>query len=203
MNPISSYSVRIDGLVNDQLNGLGCDPNLNKVLELLLIKLQNVEGVFSNVDISCLDPYMCKKTGKEVLQLLIDRMCTLQNLDQDCQSSSNCCAVSEYDLTLLNRWTSGNPTQPKAYLNNGWVKLSGKIGGGSTLMPIIQLPSQVTPTEERRLPFAFSFSLPNINNETPFLKITTAGIIELVWSGSTPASTLTGSIYLDGLSYKL
>lgn len=204
MNPVSSNNVRVDGLMKPDAMKV-CDDNLNTWLKWLVDKQGEID--WKTVDISCLTQYdnICDKNLKTIIELLISRVCALQaTLPGDCAANTSCCDIVESNITLLDRWANQNNANPaKATIQNGWVKLSGRINSGSTLNDIMQLPLEATPAFEKQVPFAFAFSLPNINNEHPRLKITTSGVVSMVWSGSTPVSTLNGDIFLDGITYKL
>lgn len=204
MNPVSSNNVRVDGLMKPDAMKV-CDDNLNTWLKWLVDKQGEID--WKTVDISCLTQYdnICDKNLKTIIELLISRVCALQTtLPGDCAENTSCCDIVESNITLLDRWGNQNNANPaKATIQNGWVKLSGRINSGSTLLDIMQLPLEATPAFEKQVPFAFSFSLPNNFNEHPRLKITTSGVVSMVWSGSSPVSTLNGDIFLDGITYKL
>ncbi len=210
MIPISSTQVNVDGLIKPD-SALFCGTTLNDWLKYIVEKQGEID--WKTVDTSCLEAYsqVCDKNLKTIIELLIERVCTLQSLIPGCDccggsgtTTGDCCNEDVYTLELGVRWVNVDSTNPaKAYVSNGRVELSGRITGGSTLLTFANLPSQATPSFEKRLPFAFGFSLPNINNEHPFIRVSTSGDLDLVWSGSTPASSLSGYISLDGISYRL
>jgi hypothetical protein len=203
-NPLSSLSVRVD-LLKPTVNDFRGN-TLNDWLFYLISKQNEID--WTSVDISCLTAYSqtCNKDLKTIIELLIERVCTLQSIGfGGCTpSTSDCCNEEVYTLTLNDRWINDDSANPaKGYLNNGRVELSGLITGGSTLIPLLTLPTELIPTFEKKLPVAITASLPDTVNEHPFLKITTTGTVELYWTGATPLTSIGGKISLDGISYRL
>lgn len=210
-NPISTNQVTEVSLLKPSCADF-CGNTLNDWLKWLAEKQCEVN--WKNVDTTCLDNYYknpCEKTLKTIIEQLITAVCTLQTT-----TGSECCSCGTggggssssetvEELELAQRWFNVNATDTaKAYLKDGWVKLSGRINGGSILNPIATLAlSSFKPTFERRVPFAFAFNMPNVVNEHPFLKIDTSGVISIVWVGTSPSSTLNGDVYFDGIQFKI
>jgi hypothetical protein len=209
-NPISSNQVT-EVAVRKPACMDNCGNTLNDWLKWLAEKQCEVN--WSLVDTTCLDNFFgadCKKDLKSIIEKMIQAICTLQQITvaPDCpgcgSGSGDCCTIVEEVLVLEERWNNvdaGNPA--RATLINGFVELSGRINGGSTLNPIIVLPNVFRPSFARRVPFAFAFALPNVSNEHPFMNIGIDGNVQIVWSGVSPGSTLNGDIFLDGIRFKL
>jgi hypothetical protein len=200
INPISTNQVAEVSLMKpDHANF--CGNTLNDWLKWLVDKQGEIN--WKAVDTACLT-LGCDKNLKSIIEALIAKVCTLEQ-DSGCGCGSGCgpSPLLNYPLVLLERWANVESNNPATgYIQDGWVKLSGTINAGSTLVPIFNVPADLIPTNTKRLTFSHSYSLPNVANEQPFLQISTSGVATMVWTGITPVTSLIGSIFLDGIQYK-